>query len=214
VSIEQSIDVISKLLTRGGRKLTAIETNLLQKSTSQHSNDQANHPQKFAADHAIYNSLDEAATMGFYKVAASGELLTANADAFRQFLGRSIEENYPEAGSAFLKFANTYWSLSFITKGNSFDPRRSLAENLLMQLEFGIASVFFPTPGAAFIDPKLREAEQRRLLTNTGAPINIDSFLQQNPILIRDKNRTKSGCATLLLFALGGIAIAGYTLSN
>lgn len=72
------------------------------------------------------------------------------------------------------------------------------------------SSVFFPTPGPVAIDPSHREQTQRELLTKYAPDINLDDFLTRNPILIRDRHGTSSGCfsSIAVMIALAAVALA------
>lgn len=174
----------------------------MRKDPAQYNSEQKDDPKKFTEEQSIFDSILDDVNRGFYETAAVGGTF-ADVGAIKEYYGRSLEENYPEAGPAFLKFAYSFWTLQLVVRGPGFDPRRSLAEATLSQLEVDIASVFFPTPGPSSIDYKLREAEQRRLLALSGAPIDIEDFIAKNSILLRDKASKRSGCAIFLLFALG-----------
>lgn len=202
MSTDIAIGIISTLLSRSGRQLTTRETKLLRKDPAKYNADQRDDPKKFTEDQSTFESIDEYVTRGFYQTAAVGGTF-ADVGAIKQYYGRSLEENYPEAGPAFLKFAYSFWTLQLVVRGPGFDPRRSLAEAMLSQLEGNIASVFFPTPGPSSINYKLRKEEQRRLLTLLCPQIDIEDFIAKNPILLRDKASKRSGCAMFLLFALG-----------
>src|SRR5437016_2651239 len=53
------------------------------------------------------------AMAGFFRTAADGYSFT-NPDRIASSFGRTLEQNYPEAGAAFLKFAYFYWTLKFV----------------------------------------------------------------------------------------------------
>lgn len=62
-------------------------------------------------------------------------------------------------------------------------------------LEEQVASVFFPTPGPIRIDHEHREATQREILAEYEVPMDVEAFMAGNPILIRDRQSGRSGCA-------------------
>jgi hypothetical protein len=191
MSTDRAIGIISMMLSRAGRQLTPSESKLLRQNPAQHNAEQKDDPKKLAENQSTFTSIVDHAMRGFYKTAAVGGTF-ADVGAIKQYYGRSLEENYPEAGPAFLKFAYSFWTLQLVVRGPGFDPRRSLAEAMLSELEVNIASVFFPTPGQISINYKLRGAEQRRLLKLSGAQIDIEDFISKNPILIRDKATKRS----------------------
>ena len=52
------------------------------------------------------------------------------------------------------------------------------------------------------INPKLRERDQRKILQELGIPIDIDEFIRNNPILIRDRLRLKRTRIKTLIWLL------------
>jgi hypothetical protein len=151
-------------------------------------------------------ALFNAAMTGFFHSGAVGTTFVDPALIAAKF-GRTLEQNYPEAGNSFLKFAYTYWTLK-LSVNDAFDRGdRSVAYQLLAQVEQMVAGTFFPTPGPIQFDPAQREATQRQVLAASGAPIDIEAFITGNPILIRDKRRQGgSGCGSVLLVTLASAA--------
>lgn len=107
----------------------------------------------------------------------------------------TFDELYPEATMPFIKLATSYWTFQFLVKPYDAmleqSPRRTIARELLLFVEFNVASLFYPTPGH-MINPKLRERDQRKILQELGVPMDIEEFIRNNPILIRDRMRLKS----------------------
>ncbi|MFH1543185.1 MAG: hypothetical protein ABIE03_01480 [Patescibacteria group bacterium] len=122
---------------------------------------------------------------GYFLLGVKGHKFT-DINRIREFFGRSLEDNYPEASETFLKFATTYWTFKLYLQ-----DFRNLSEYyaflILSRLEFDTASIFFPTPGLHFISSIEREKTQRELLKVLAPEINIEDFIKGNPILIRDK---------------------------
>lgn len=155
------------------------------------------------ADRTIAAGIMEAATKGFFRAAASGISLIPAAEITQHF-GRSLEDNYPEAGEAFLRFARTYWSLRIVTGAPAFASGTRFAHAILAKIERVIGSLFFPFPGPLTIDPADREAGQRELLRELGEGIDIEDFIRHNPILIRDRGDAKGGgCLGVLVCVIG-----------
>ncbi len=124
---------------------------------------------------------------GFFDCAAKGIALYPEEEVVQRF-GNSLEDNYPEANEVFLKFAKTYWTLRTLQIDLlENDQMEWLGAHLLGNLEQDIGAVFFPTPGPAQISPSKREKFQRELLEEFGKNIDIDKFMEGNPILIRDR---------------------------
>src|SRR4030042_4159453 len=143
-----------------------------------------------ALDTEIFNS----ALKGFFYLGAGGYAFSDIKTVFN-FFKMTLDEMYPEATSPFIKFATSYWTLQFLVRPHNTKleqwPRRTIAWELLSSVEFNVASLFFPTPGRHMINPKLRERDQRKILQELGIPIDIDEFIRNNPILIRDRLRLK-----------------------
>lgn len=133
---------------------------------------------------------------GFFDCVSEG-VLFADLSRIKATFGRTLEENYPEASPAFIKFARTHWTFklfssdlerSYTSKHDPMLNRESLNVFVLLgELEFDISSVFFPTPGPTKWDPDSREAAQREILSRFAPKIDIEDFIQHNPILIRDR---------------------------
>jgi len=142
-----------------------------------------------------------AALNGFFHAAAKGYAF-GDPDIIRQRFGRTLAANYPDAGPAFLRFAQTYWTLKLILDDRGFNAEQSLAHALLSEVEGNIGALFFPTPGPVTIEPAKREAAQREIVAASGAPINVEEFISQNPILLRDKVAGRAGCFGSVVFAV------------
>lgn len=123
---------------------------------------------------------------GFFNCAAE-RLTFVPEERIIERYGNSLEQNYPEANNEFLKFAKTYWTLKIIlddlTESGGLE---CLGGHFLAKLEGDIGPVFFPFPGI-IISPLTREKSQRQLIEISGANINIEKFIEGNPILIKDK---------------------------
>lgn len=151
-------------------------------------------------------ALIESAVRGFIRAACDGYLFAPESEIKARF-GRSIAENYPDGTKEFLGFARTYWS--FRTVADHLYPDVSGSARVLSGVDANIAPLFFPTPGPAVIDPAVREETQRRILQWAGATFDIEEFIRGNPILIRDRQAGRSGCAGSLVFVIAGSLLAG-----
>lgn len=138
---------------------------------------------------------------GFFQAAATGDTFT-DRERIAQRFGRTLEENYPEAGEAFLRFAYSYWTLKLVVGDADEATRSSIAYQLLAEIEQMVAGLFFPTPGPVRIDHGQREAAQRQTLQESGAAIDIEDFIRHNPILLRDRRSTSTGCLGVLALAV------------
>lgn len=159
------------------------------------------------SEHSPAN-LHDAALAGFFESAARGTTLTHPARVTAKF-GRTLEQNYPEAGAAFIKFAATYWTLKLVVIDGIDSGDRSLAAQLLAAVEPMVAGPFFPTPGPVKFEPTQREAAQRQALKEHGPSIDVEDFIAHNPILIRDRLSRRGGCAgTTLLGVCAAAALS------
>ncbi len=131
-----------------------------------------------------------AAYLGFYELAAAGTALT-DESSVKDWFGASVRENYPEAGPAFLRFATTYWTLKVLIRQLRLENSHALVHAFLRRVDDLLGELFFPSEGPIKIDPARREADQRRFLAAFGPKIDIEDFIQRNPILIRDRRTSK-----------------------
>jgi hypothetical protein len=149
-----------------------------------------------------WQDLYEWMSHGFYKCAADGYNFVSESRIKEKF-GKSLQENYPGAGEAFMSLARTFWTLKLV----EIDLRHNhdlIIFSLISQLNRSIGNIFFPNrpnpkveiaPGV--VDD--RESVQRNLILSSGANIDIDEFLSGSPI-IRDSRLAKnSGCLGILL---------------
>jgi hypothetical protein len=130
----------------------------------------------------IYESIFK----GFFHCAAKGLTFVPEEKIIERY-GNSIKKNYPEASNEFLKFAKTYWTLKIILDDlTDSGELECLGGHFLAKLEGDIGPVFFPFPGI-IISPLTREKSQKQLIERSGANINIEKFIEGNPILIKDR---------------------------
>ena len=160
-----------------------------------------------ALDTEIFNSVIK----GFLYLCADGYAFSDIKSVFN-FFNMTLDEMYPEATSPFIKFATAYWTLQFLVRPHNTNlgqwPRRTVSWELLSSLEINIAGLFFPTPGRHKINPNLREMDQRKIIEASGAPINIEEFIKNNPILIRDRMMLKrSRIKKILWLVIIGITV-------
>jgi len=130
--------------------------------------------------------LYEAVLRGFFACASEGVALYPEHKVAERF-GNTIEQNYPKASDAFLRFGRTYWTLRVLVYDLMEDDMDWVGAHLLGKLEQEIGPVFFPFPGPHKIAPAKREKFQRELLSEFAKDIDVEEFMQGNPILIRDK---------------------------
>jgi hypothetical protein len=175
-------------------------------------------------DYEIRNSqIVEAMIPGFLVSASKGEMFIPEQDVVDRF-GKTIEQNYPEAGASFLKFAKTYWSLQVLIIHKLRRDKAGLigfiGGRLLGVLEGELGPLFFPLPGPNKVDPAEREKHQRMLLAHyskLSSDINIDieDFIKGNPIIIRDRiaaGRRRSCLSVIIIGTLTLTSIILYRL--
>ena len=188
--LESAYDTMSALLQAAGDELESRDRQLLLTHADQ---------LEAIADHekerigAMFGS----AWQGFFTCAVRGQAFVAT-DRIKSQLGRTLENNYPGASEAFLRFATSYWTLKMLADDLSLDTRyqQTAIQQLFRKIETDIASVFFPTPGPVRVSARKRQQAQRRLLLDSGVPIDIEEFMTGNPILAASPRRT--GCAAVI----------------
>ena len=119
-------------------------------------------------------------------------------------LGKSLEVNYGLSSGPFLNVARTYWTYQ-IEVGDLF-PEHSdkWISHALKAVEIKVRELFFPTPGPVTIPAKIRREAQKEFLEEFAPEMDIEQFLNENPILKSDSN---SGClgvvAAFVVIAVG-----------
>lgn len=103
--------------------------------------------------------------------------------------GTSLEGNYQVSDCPFIDMAKAYWTYK-LELGELFPKYHSLVlSQILLQVERDIGSVFFPTPGPSILWVRQRRERQRQLMEEYAPQIDIDAFLENNPILGTSKGR-------------------------
>lgn len=192
--MEQGIAALGILVAWGGGQVLDEDAELLKQSADALS----------PTAEARVSEIAEAIMSGFFAAATDGYEFVPQS-RIRERFGRTLRENYPEAGDDFMRFAISYWTLKLLAN-DLWDHRHTVAAGLLATLESQIASLFFPTPGPISIDWHHREAAQRQFLRQFAPRINADRFVAGNPILLRDARASRSGCGAMLLIVGLGLA--------
>ena len=195
-SREHALSAIKTLATGGGVLLTDDDLDILGRNEEE-------------ADKHKNRLLEISTAMyyGFFYCAAEGVVLVPETEVTKKF-GHSIEENYPEANAVFLDFAKTYWTLRVLAMNLPRNNREWICTYLLVNLEQTIGPVFFPFPGNVQISPSKREKIQRELIQKSRAQIDIEKFIEGNPILIRDRESVRGGSWKLLTIPIFGVGFA------
>jgi hypothetical protein len=95
----------------------------------------------------------------------------------------TIENNYNLSSGPFVSLAQTYWTFKIEIRDLLPEYKDLILTRILLEVEGDIASLFFPTPGPVVIWVRQRREDQRQLLEQHAPEIDIDAFLDNNPIL-------------------------------
>jgi hypothetical protein len=122
------------------------------------------------------------ARRGFFHCAADG-IAFIPLERFAEEFGRSIDDNYPGAGEAFVRMARSYWTLRMLEAR----LRRRYAgvgiQQLLLAVEEPMGRLFFSDDDGE-LEPADRAILQRAMIEESGAPIDAEAFLFGNPLLM------------------------------
>jgi hypothetical protein len=97
--------------------------------------------------------------------------------------GRSLEANYGVTRGPFLDVAKAYWTFKLEMSDILPAYYDTWIGQALIALEFNLASLFFPTPGAAAMPKSLRKMTQRQYLKANAPTFETERFLKENPML-------------------------------
>lgn len=95
----------------------------------------------------------------------------------------TVEKNYNLSSGPFVSLARTYWTYKIEIRDLFPEYNDLILTQILSIVERDIASLFFPTPGSVVIWFRQRREDQRQLLEKYAPEIDIDAFLDNNPIL-------------------------------
>ena len=118
----------------------------------------------------------------FFKKAVAGDTFGPISRIKEQF-GQSLEENYGLSDGPFLNLSRTFWTYKVELGDLILQQNEQVLSILLQNVEMEISSVFFPTPGPHQIPIEQRKEAQRMFLQTFAPEIEIDAFLENNPIL-------------------------------
>ena len=124
----------------------------------------------------------EIITRYFFRKATRGETF-GSISRIKEKFGKSVEENYGLSSGPFINMAKTYWTYKIEVQDLFPKCHNFLLSQVLLKIEGDIASVFFPTPGPAVIWVRQRREMQRQLLEQYAPEIDIENFLENNPLL-------------------------------
>ncbi len=136
----------------------------------------------------IIDEAVELVTRYFFKKVTLGETFGPITRVEQRF-GRSLEANYDISNGPFIDMAKTYWTYHLEIADLSPEHHNLVLARVLFQVNGDIASMFFPTPGPAIIWVRRRRETQRELLEKYAPEMDIDAFLDNNPLLGTSKGR-------------------------
>ncbi len=107
-----------------------------------------------------------------------------------QKFGHSLEANYGISSGPFIDMAKTYWTYQLEVRDLFPKYYNLVLAQVLVQVEQqDIGSVFFPFPGPIIHWVRGRRETQRELLEQYAPEMDIDAFLDNNPLLGTSKGR-------------------------
>jgi len=140
----------------------------------------------FGVKNKFQNDIEETKkiiTRYFFKKAINEETFGPISRIIKEWFRNSIEENYSLPSGPFINIAKTYWTHKIEVHNLFLEHYDLILSQVLLEVEGNIASVFFPTPGPGVFWVGQRKEMQRKLLKQYAPKIDIDAFLENNPIL-------------------------------
>ena len=144
----------------------------------------------------------------FWGKAIAGETF-GDIERITEKFGKSLEVNYGLSSGPFLNVARTYWTYQ-IEVGDLF-PEHSdkWISHALKAVEIKVRELFFPTPGPVTIPAKIRRKAQKEFLEEFAPEIDIEQFINENPILKSDSNSGCLGVAAVFVVIAVGFSVYG-----
>jgi len=142
-------------------------------------------------DESLNNVIDEAKELViryFFKKVTLGETFGSITRVEQKF-GYSIESNYDLSSGPFIDMAKTYWTYQLEVKDLFPKHHNLVLAQVLLEVESKIGSVFFPFPGPLILWVRKRRETQRELLEEYAPGMDIDAFLDNNPLLGTSRGR-------------------------
>lgn len=189
--MKEKLDAINKMISEAGE----IINNELLKTPTESKNYNTEYINLSEQMQYLVSHYSELLLIGFMRCAANGYEFVPIEEVNTRFR-KTIEENYKSAqpSTSFIKFAKSYWTLERLCHDTKYLSPTTIADILLNKLELDIAGLFFPSGGNE-IDVDHRENVQRNVLSQSGANIDIEDFINGNPYLKRFRQRqANNGC--------------------
>jgi len=130
----------------------------------------------------VIEETTELFTRYFFKKVTLGETFGPITRVEQKF-GHSLESNYAVSDGPFFDMAKTYWTCKLEIEDLLPKYYNLVMTRVLLQIEGNVGSVFFPFPGPAIIWVRERRETQRELLEEYATDMDIDAFLNNNPLL-------------------------------
>lgn len=145
----------------------------------------------------------------FWRKVVKGETF-GDVGRIRQVFGQSTEENYGLSAGPFIDLARAYWTYQIEARDLFPEYSDKWISQALWAVEVKVRELFFPTPGPVRVPAKMRRAAQEAYLKEFAPEVDIQRFLEENPIL---KANSKSGClgaVTIIALFASGLTIYFY----
>ncbi|MFX0135599.1 MAG: hypothetical protein ACFFDN_18280 [Candidatus Hodarchaeota archaeon] len=176
MNIEQWFQLVTSIFKEKGTQISSEKENFLLSRLPETTT---------IAQKEIISETINVMTEFFFKRASHGETFGPLSRVKERF-GNTIEENYGLSTGPFINMAKTYWTYRLEVADLHPNYHHLVLSKILKGVEEDIASLFFPTPGPMKIPVKKRKEDQRKILEEFVPHIDIDRFLNENPILIAD----------------------------
>ena len=173
VELDLGLAAVTRMLERAGLRSEPGDTDLLL-SYAAETESSKDKPRRFAV-------MADSALQGFFHLAAEGHTFVP-VDRYRDEFGDSLQENYPGAGAAFVRFATSYWTLHMLHGRLGTRYAGTSLQQVLRFVEERVGRAFFPEDDV--LDSAQLARVQQRLIAQSGAPIDVDQFLFGNPLLV------------------------------
>ncbi|MCB0354811.1 MAG: hypothetical protein KDD64_14850 [Bdellovibrionales bacterium] len=111
----------------------------------------------------------------------------------KEVFGKNVQDNYGIANGPFINVAKAYWSFRAEVQDVPNEAPGSLLLGVLAYVEQTFASVFFPTPGPVSLPTSLRRQTQKELIQKYAPEMDVESYLEQNPMLKESESMKSLG---------------------
>ena len=182
MNIEQWISCISEAYKEAGETFSSRKREMLLEELPE-DNVSINQDTK-----DIINETMELVIRYFFKKVTLGKTFGA-ITRVEQTFGRSLEANYDISSGPFIDMAKTYWTYDVEISDLSPEYTNLVLSQVLLEFRGRIGSVFFPFPGPITLWVRGRRETQRELLEEFAPDMDIDTFLDSNPVLGTSKGR-------------------------